>query len=135
MSIELMMLSNHLTLCCPLLLTSIFPSFRISSEELDLCIRWPKYWSISLSINPSSDYLGLISFKINCFDILAVQGTLKSLVQHPNLKASVLQCSGFFKVQLSHLYITTRKTIALTLWTLVSKGDVDKPIYLMKISY
>ena len=121
-SIELMMPSNHLIHCHPLLLLlSIFPSFRVFSYELALHIRWPKYWSLSFSISTSSEYSGLISFRIDWFDILAVQITLKRLLQHHNLKASVLHCSTFFMVQLSHLYMTTGKTIALTIWTFVSK--------------
>jgi len=122
MSIESVMPSNHLILCCPLLLLpSTFPSIRIYSNELALCIRWPKYWSVSFSINPSNEYSGLISFRIDCFDLLAVQGTLKSLFQHHSSKASILQCSAFFMVQLLHLYMTTGKTIALTIWTFVGK--------------
>ena len=121
MSIESVMLSNSLILCCPLLLLpSIFPSIRVFSNELFLCIRWPKFWSFSLSISPSSEYSELISFRIDWLDLLAVQGTLKSLLQHHSSKASIL-CSAFFMVQLSHLYMTTGKTIALTIWTFVSK--------------
>ena len=121
MSIELMMPSSHLILCHPLLLLpSIFPSIRVFSKSV-LCIRWPKYWSFSFSISPSNEYSGLISFRIDWFDLLAVQGTLKSLFQHHNLKASVLQCLTFFVVQLSHPYMTTGKTIALTVQTFVSK--------------
>ena len=114
---------NHLILCHPLLLLlSIFPSIRVFSNESALCIRWPKYWSFSFSIiSPSKEYSGLISFKIDWFDLLAVQGTLKSLLQYHNSKASILQCSAFFMVQLSHLYMTTGKTIALTIQTFVSK--------------
>ena len=116
MSIESVMPSNHFILCYPLLLLlSIFPSIRVFSNELVLCIRWPKYWNFSFSVSPSNEYLGLISFKIDWFYLLAVQGTLKSLLQHHNLKASVLQCSAFFMVQLSHLYMTTGKTTALTI--------------------
>ena len=112
MSIELMMPSSHLVLFHPLLfLPSIFPSIRIFSSESALCIRWPKYWSFSLSISLSSEYSRLISFKIDWFDLLALQGTLKSLLQHHSLKASVLQCSAFFMVQLSHPYTTTGKTM------------------------
>ena len=122
MSIELVMPFNHLILCYPLLLMpSIFPSIRFSSNESVLCIRWPKYWSFSLSISPSNEYSALISFRMDCFDLLAVQGTLKSLLQHHSSKASVLQCSAFFIVQLSHPNMTTGKTIALTRWTFVSK--------------
>ena len=116
------MLSNHLILCCPLLLLpSIFPSRRIFSSESALCIRWPKDWSFSFSISPSKECSGLISFRINWFDLLAVQGTLKNLLQHHSLKASVLWCSAFFMVQFSHPYMTTGKTIALTIQTFVSK--------------
>ena len=117
MSIELVMPSNHHILCHPLLLLpSIFPSVRVFSNELALCIRWPKYWSFSFSVSPSNKYSGLISFRMDWFDLLAVQGTLKSLLQHHCSKASVLQCSAFFMVQLSHPYMTTGKTIALTRW-------------------
>ena len=104
-----------------LLLPSIFPSIRLFSSELAHHIRWPNYWSFSSSISPSSKYSWLISFRIDGLDLLAVQGTLKSLLQHHNLKASVLQCSSFFMVQLSHPYMTTGKTIALTLWMFISK--------------
>ena len=122
MSIELVMPSNHLILCCPLLLLpSIFPSIRVFSSESVLGIMWPKYWSFSFSINPSHEYSGLISFRIDWLDLLAVQGTLKSLLQHHCSKASILQCSAFFMVQLSHPYMTTGKTIALTRWTFVGK--------------
>jgi len=108
MSIELVMPCNHLILCRPLLLLpSIFPSIRVFSSELVLHIRWPKYWSFNFSISPSNEYSGLISFRIDWFDVLAVQGTLKNLLQHHNLKASVLQHSAFFIVQLSHPYMTT----------------------------
>ena len=116
------MASNHLVLCCPLLLPSTFPSIRVFSNESALCIRWPKYWSFSFSISPSNEYSGLISFRIDWFDLLAVQGTLKSLLQHHSSKGSVLQCSAFFIVQLSHLYMTTGTNIALTIWTLVVKA-------------
>ena len=110
----------HFILCCPLLLLpSVFPSIRVSSNELVLRIRWPKYWSFS--INPSNEYSGLISFRMDWFDLLAVQGTLKSLLQHHRPKASILWHSVCFMVQLSHLYMTTGKTIALTIWTFVSK--------------
>ena len=119
MFIKSVMPSNHLTLSCPLLLMlSIFSSIRVFSNQSVLCVRWPKFWSFSTS--PSNEYSGFISFKIDWFDIFAVQGTLKSLLQN-NSKASVFQHSGFFMVQLSHLYMTTGKTIALTRWTLVSK--------------
>ena len=122
MSIELVMPSNHLILCRPLLLLpSNFPSIRIFSSESALYIRWPEYWSFSFSISPSNEYPGLISFRMDWLDLLAVQGTLNSLLQHHNLKASVLQHSSFFLVQLSHPYITTGKTIDLTIWTFVSK--------------
>ena len=120
--IELVMPSNHLTLCRPLLLLpSIFPSIRVFSNELVLCIRWPKYWSFSFSISPSNEYSGLISFRTDWLDLFAVQGTLKSLLQHHSSKASVLQRSAFFMVHLSHPSMTTGKTIALTRWTIVGK--------------
>ena len=113
--------SNQLILCRPLLLLhSIFPSIRVFSNESVLCIRWPKYWSFSFIISPSNDYSGLISFTIDWFDLLAVQETLKSLLQHHSSKASILQCSAFFIVQLSHPYMTTGKTIALTRRTFVT---------------
>ena len=122
MSIESVMLSNHLILCCPLLLQpSIFPSIRIFSSESVLCIRWPKYWSFSFSIRPSNEYLGLISFRMDWLDLLAVHGILKSFLQHHSSKASILQCSAFFLVQLSHLYMIIGETIALTIWTFVGK--------------
>ena len=122
MSTESVMPSNHLILCRPLLLLhSIFPSIRVYSNEPILHIRWPKYWSFSFSISPSGEYSGLISFRIDWFDLLVVQGTLKSLLQHHSSKASILQRSAFFIVQLSHLYMTTRKTIPLTIGTFVSK--------------
>ena len=111
--------SNHLIFCHPLLLPSIFPSIRVSSNESVLLIRWPKCWSFSIS--PSNEYSGLISFRIDWFDLLAVQGTVKSLHQHHNSKASILRCSAFFIVQLSHPYMTTGKTIALTRRTFVGK--------------
>ena len=114
--------SNRLILCLPLLLlSSIFPSLRIFTNELALCSRWPKYWSFCFSINPSNAYSGLISFRIDWFDLLAVQGTLKSFLQNHSWKASILWCSAFFMVHLSHLYVTTGKTIALTIWTFVTK--------------
>ena len=114
--------SNHLILCRPLLLLpSIFPSIRVFSNESALHIRWPKYWSFSFNIIPSNEYPGLISFRMDWLDLLAVQGTLKSLLQHQRSKASILQCSAFYIVQLSHLYMTTGKTIALTRWTFVGK--------------
>ena len=122
MSIGSVMLSNRLIFCCPLLLLpSIFPSIRVFSNESAFCIRWPKYWSFSFSISPSNDYSGLISFRIDWFDLLAVQGTLKSLLQHHNSKASILWRSAFFMVQLSCPYMTTGKTTALTIQTFVSK--------------
>ena len=116
MPIELVMPSSRLTLCHPLLLLpSIFPSIRVFSNESALCIRWPKCWSVSFSISPSNEHPGLISFRMDWLDLLAVQGTLKSLLQHQSSKASILRCSAFFTVQLSHPYMTTGKTIALTL--------------------
>ena len=122
MSIESVMLSNHLILCRPLLLLPLsFPSIRVLSNESGLCIRWPKYWSFSFSISPSNEYSGLISFRMDWLDLLAVQGALKSLLQHHSSKASVLWCSAFSMVQLSHPYMTTGKTIALTRWTFVGK--------------
>ena len=122
MSIELVMPSNHLILCRPLLLLpSIFPSIRVFSNESVLCIRWPKDWSFSFSICSSNEYSGLISFRMNWLDLLAVQGTHKSLLQHHSSKASILRHSAFFIVQLSHPYITTGKTIALTGWTFLGK--------------
>ena len=120
MSIESVMPSNHLILCHPLLLLpSIFPSIKIFSNESVLCIRWPKYWSFSFSISPSNEYSGLVSLRTDWLDLLAVQGTLKSLLQHHSSKASILQCSAFFIVQLSYPYMTTGKTTALTRWTFV----------------
>ena len=114
--------SKHLILCRPLLfLPSILPSIRVFSNESALHIRWPKYWSFSLSISLSSEYSGLISFRMDWLDLLAIQGTLKSLLQHHSSNASILGCSAFFIVQLSHLYMTTRKTTALTRWTFVGK--------------
>ena len=114
--------SNHLILCRPcLLLPSLFPSLRVFSNESTLHMRWPKYWSFSFSISPSNEYSGLISFRMDWLDLLAVQGTLKSLLQHHNSKASILQCSAFVMVQLSHPYMTSRKTIALTRQTFVGK--------------
>ena len=122
MSIESVMPSNHLILCHSLLLLpSIFPSIRVFSNESALHIRWPKYWSFSFNISPSNEHPGLISFRMDWLDLLAVQGTLKSLLPHHNSKASVLQRSAFFIVQLSHPYMTTGKTIALTRWTFVGK--------------
>ena len=122
MSIALVMPFNHLILCHPLLLLpSIFPSIRVFSKQSVLSIRWPKYWSFSFSISPFNEYSGLISFRIDWFDHLAVQGTLKSLLQHHSSKASILCYSAFFIVQLSHPYMATGKTIALTGWKLVGK--------------
>ena len=121
MSIESKIPSNYFILFCPLLLLpSIFSSIRVFPNELALCIRWPKYWIFSFSISPSNEYSWLLSFRIDWFDLLTVQGTLESLLQHHSLKASILQFSAFFMVQLSHLCMTTRKTIALTVWTFVS---------------
>ena len=122
MSIESVMPSNHLILCCPfLLLLSLFPSIWIFLNESVLCIRWPKYWTFSFNISPSSEYSELISFRMDWFYLLAVQGTLKSLLQHHSWKASILQCSAFFIVQLSHPHMTTGKTIALSRRTFVGK--------------
>ena len=121
MSIDPVMTSNHLILYCPLLLPSIFPSIRVFPDESVLCIRWPKYWSFSFSISPSNEYSRLISFRVTWLDLSAVQGTLKSLLQHYSSKASILRCSAFFTVQLSHPYMTTGKTIALTRQTFVGK--------------
>ena len=122
MSIESVMPSIHLILCCPLLLLPpIPPSIRVFSNESTLCMRWPKYYSFSFSISPSNKHLGLISFRMDWLDFLAVQGTLKSLLQHHSSKASILRCSAFFTVQLSHPYMTTGKTIALTDGPLLAK--------------
>ena len=122
MPIELVMQSNHLILCCPLLLPpSIFPSIRVFFNESVHCIRWPKYWSFSFSISPSNEHSGLISFRMDWLDLLVVQGTLRSLLQHHSSKASILWYSAFFIVQLSHPYMTTGKTIALTRWTFAGK--------------
>ena len=122
MSIELVMLSNYLILCCSLLLLpSVFPSIRVFSNELALLIRWPEYWSFNFSISPSDEYSGLISFRIDWFDLFSVQETPKGLLQHHNSKVSIFQHSVFFMVQFSHQYVTTRKTIALSLWTFVGK--------------
>jgi len=122
MSIKSVKSSNHLILCLPLLLLpSIFPSIRVFSNELFFCIGWPKYWSFSFSISPSNEYSGLISFRIDSLDLLAVHRSLKSLLQHHSSQASILQCSAFFMVHLSHPYMTTGKTITLTRWTFVGK--------------
>ena len=122
MSIESVMPSNHLILCrLFLLLPSVFPSIRVFSNESALRIRWPKYWSFSFNISPANEHPGLISFTMDWLDLLAVQGTLKSLLQHHSSKPSILQCSAFFTVQLSHPYMTTGKTIALIRWTFVEK--------------
>ena len=121
MSIESVMPSNHLILCHPLLSPSIFPSIRVFSKESALRIRWPNYWSFSFSISPSNEYSGLISFRMNWLDLLVVEGILKSLLQDHSSKASILQCSVFFMVHLSHPYMTTGKTIALTRQTFVGK--------------
>ena len=121
MPIESVMPSNYLILCRPLLLAPIPPSIRVFSSESTLHIRWPKYWSFSFSISPSNEHLGLISFRMDWLDLLAVQGTLKSLLQHHSSKASILRCSAFFTVQLSHPCMTTGKTIALTRQTFVGK--------------
>ena len=121
MYIELVMPSNHLIFCRPLLPPSIFPSIRVFSNQSVLLIRWPKYWTLSFSISPSNEYSGLISFRMDWLDLLVVQGTLKSLLQHHSSKASILPCSAFFIVQLSHTYMTTGKTIALTRQTFVGK--------------
>ena len=130
MSIELMMPSNHLILCCPLLLLpSIFPSIRVFSNESALCIRWPKYWSVSFNISPSNEHPGLISFRMDWLDLLAVQGTPKSLLQHQSSKASILRRSAFSIVQLSHPYMTTGKTIALTRWTFLINFSFFPDIY------
>ena len=124
MSIESVMPSNHLILCHPLLLPSVFPSIRVFSNELALDLRQPKYRSFSFSISPSGEYSGLISFRMDWFDLLAVQQTLKNLLQHHNSKASVLHNSALFMVQLSHLSSTTRKIIALTVWTFVGWNHI-----------
>ena len=130
MSIKSVMPSNHIILCCPLLLLpSIFPSIRVFTKELVLCIRWPKYWSFSFSINASDENSGQTSFWMNWLDLLDVQWTHKSLLQHHSSKASVLRQSAFFIVQLSHPYMTTGKTIALTRWTFV--GKVISPLFNM----
>ena len=121
-SVESVMASNHLILCRPLLLLpSIFPSIRVFSNEAVLCIRWPEYWSFSFNISHSNEYSGLISFRSDWLDLLAAQGTLKSLLQHHSSEVSLLQCSAFFIVQLSHPYMTSWKPITLTRWTLSAK--------------
>ena len=126
MSIELVMPSNHLILCHPLLLLPpIPPSIKVFSNESTLCMRWPKYWSFSFSFSSSNEHPGLISFRMDWLDILAVQGILKSLLQQHSSKASIFQCSAFFTVQLSHPYMTTGKTIALTRWTLCWQSHVS----------
>ena len=131
MSIESVMPSSHLILCHPLLLLPpIPPSIKVFSKESPLCMKWPKYWSFSFSIIPSKEHQGLISFRMDWLDLLAVQGTLKSLLQHHNSKASILWCSAFFTVQLSHPYMSTGKTIALTRRTFV-----DKVMSLLLICY
>ena len=130
MSIELVMPSNHLILCRPLLLLpSVFPSIRIFSNESTLHMRWPKYWSFSFSISPSNEYSGLISFRMDWLDLLAVQGTLKSLLQHHSSKTSILQCSAFSIVQLSHPYMTIGKIIADYIWNFV--GEVMSLLFNM----
>jgi len=121
MSIESVMSSNHLILCCPLFLPSVFPSIRDFSNESALCIRWPKYWSFNFNISPSNEYSGLISFRMDWLDLLAIQGTLKGLLQHHSSKASILLCSAFFTVQLPYPYMTPWKTIALTRQTFDGK--------------
>ena len=140
MSVELVMPSNHLILCPPLLLLpSISPSIRVFSNESALCIRWPKYWSFSFSISPSNEYSVLVSFSQDWLDLLAVQGTLKSLLQHHSSKASILQCSAFFTIQLSHPYMTTGKTIAFQKQEILRRGgkntqkNYTKKIFMTKI--
>ena len=132
MSVELVILSNHLILCHHLLLLpSIFPSIRVFSSESTLRIRWPECWSFSFSISPSNEYSWLIPFRIDCFDLFAIQGTLKSFLQHHSLKASILQRSAFFMVQLSYRYMTTGKTIALTICTFVETVCIFKRSFKM----
>ena len=122
MFIKLVMPSNHLILCCPLLLLpSIFPSIRVFSKESAIYIRWPKYWSFSFNIGPSNEHSGLMIFRMDWLNLLAVQGTPKSLLQHHSSKASILWCSAFFTIQLSHPYMTTGKTIALTRWAFIDR--------------
>ena len=129
------MLSNHLFLCYPLLLLpSIFPRIRVFSNESDLCIRWPKCWRFNFSNNPSNEYSGLFSFRIDWLDRLAIQGTLKSLLQHHNSKASIRHCSAFFMVQLSYLYMTTGKTITLPIQTLSAKWCLCFSIHCLCLS-
>ena len=131
MSIESVMPSSHLILCRPLLLlTSIFPNIRVFSTESALCIRWPKYWSFSFNISPSNEHPRLISFRMDWLDLLVVQGTVKSLLQHHSSKASILQCSAFFIVQLSHPYMTTGKTMALTRWGLLIPVNTFRNFFL-----
>ena len=133
MSIESVMPSNHLILCPPLLLlTLIFSCIRVFSKESALHNRWPKYWSFSFSFRPSNEYLGLISFRIDWLDLCAIQETLKSLVQHHSSNTSILQCSAFFMVQLSHPYVTTAKTIALTIQTCVGKLAIKKDLQALR---
>ena len=124
-SIESVMPSNHLILCCPLFLPSIFSIIKVFSNASPLHTRWLKYWSFHFNISPSSEHSGLISFRTDWLDLLAVQGTLKSLLQYHSLKASILQCSAIFKVQLSHPYMTTGKTIALVMWTFCRQSNVS----------
>ena len=130
-SIESVMPSNHLILCHPLLLPSIFPNIRVFSNDSTLCIRWPKYWSFSFSISPSNEYSGLISFRMDWLDLFAIHGTLKSLLRYHSSKASILQQSAFFIVQLSHPYMTTGKAIVLTRWTFV--GNVMSLLFNMLV--
>ena len=134
MSIGSVMPSNHLILCRPLLfLPSIFPNIRVFSNESALRMRWPKYWSFSFNISPSNEHPGLMFFRMDWLDLLAVQGTLKSLLQHHSSKASILRCSAFFIVQLTHPYMTTGKTIALTRWTFV--GKVMSLLFIRELQY
>ena len=126
MPIESVMPSNHLVFCCPLLLPSIFPSLRVFSNESALCFRWPKYWSFSFSISLFNEYSRMISFTIDWFDLLSFQGIFKTLLQHHHSKASILQCSVLFMVQISHPYMTTGKTIALTIWTFANFSSKEK---------
>ena len=135
MSIESVMPSSHLILCHPLLLPPTPPSIRVFSNDSTLCMRWPNYWSFSFSIIPSKEHPGLISFRMDWLDLLAVQGTLKSLLQHHSSKASILWCSAFFTVQLSHPYMTTGKAIALTRWTFVGKVNVSAFEYAIYVGH